>query len=55
MHEEAVESLKNLAALASDLDGMIRQFQLEGGPPSGERAAHNAKPAMRPLLQAVHS
>lgn len=27
--EEAVEALKNLAALAGELDGMIRQFQLE--------------------------
>jgi len=28
--EEAVEALKNLASLAADLDGMIRQFRLEG-------------------------
>jgi methyl-accepting chemotaxis protein len=28
--EEAVEALKNLSSLASDLDGMIRQFHLEG-------------------------
>lgn len=28
--EEAVEALKNLASLASDLDGMIRQFKLDG-------------------------
>jgi methyl-accepting chemotaxis protein len=27
--EEAVEALKNLSSLANDLDGMIRQFQLE--------------------------
>jgi methyl-accepting chemotaxis protein len=26
--EEAVEALKNLASLASDLDGMTRQFRL---------------------------
>lgn len=29
--EEAVEALKNLAALAGELDGMIHQFQLEDG------------------------
>ena len=28
--EEAVEALKNLSSLANDLDGIIRQFQLEG-------------------------
>lgn len=28
--DEAVEALKNLAALAADIDRMIRQFQLEG-------------------------
>ena len=33
--EEAVEALKNLASLAGDLDGMIRQFQLEGGEQRG--------------------
>jgi methyl-accepting chemotaxis protein len=27
--EEAVEALKNLAALANELDGLIRQFKLE--------------------------
>ena len=33
--EEAVEALKNLASLASDLDGMIRQFRLEGDRQAG--------------------
>jgi len=33
--EEAVEALNNLAALANDLDGMIRQFKLEGESQSG--------------------
>ena len=32
--EEAVEALKNLAALAGELDGMIRQFRLEEGRPN---------------------
>lgn len=35
--EEAVEALKNLAALAADLDGMIRQFRLDGGMQMGGR------------------
>ena len=35
--EEAVEALKNLASLASDLDGMMRQFHFEEeGSPAGE-------------------
>jgi methyl-accepting chemotaxis protein len=33
--EEAVEALKNLAVLANDLDGMIRQFRLDSDKPSG--------------------
>jgi methyl-accepting chemotaxis protein len=46
--EEAVEALKNLSRLASDLDGIIRQFQLEdnGGRPGGRVAAHG-EPALR--------
>ncbi len=40
--EEAVEALKNLASLANELDGMIRQFQFEAaGDPS---EAMNRKP-----------
>jgi methyl-accepting chemotaxis protein len=34
--EEAVEALKNLATLASDLDGMIRQFNFDNSPPAHE-------------------
>ncbi len=33
--EQAVETMKNLASLASDLEGMIRQFRLEGETQSG--------------------
>ncbi len=33
--EQAVETMKNLASLASDLEGMIRQFRLEGEAQSG--------------------
>ena len=48
--EEAVEALKNLASLASDLDGMIRQFNFEessghrDSPPPSRQAAFLNKP-----------
>jgi len=29
--EQAVEAMRNLASLASDLDGMIQQFKLDDG------------------------
>jgi methyl-accepting chemotaxis protein len=51
--EEAVEALKNLASLANDLDGMIRQFNLDsdqqpGGKIGGARRT-GFKPALRPV------
>jgi methyl-accepting chemotaxis protein len=53
--EEAVEVLKNLAELASDLDGMIRQFQLdEGGQPGGRMGASRTHAATRPSLRPAH-
>ncbi len=51
--EEAVEALKNLSSLAAELDGMIRQFQLEGETQSGgklsggARASRTAEPSHR--------
>jgi methyl-accepting chemotaxis protein len=53
--EEAVEALKSLASLASDLDGMIRQFNLEEGSQPGGTFAGGAQPARRPVLRPVHS
>lgn len=53
--EEAVESLKNLAALASELDGMIQQFRLEGAAQPGGRIGGAAQPAVRPALRPAHS
>ena len=51
--EESVEALKNLASLASDLDGIIRQFQLEGDSQPGGKfsppLSHAADRALRPL------
>jgi methyl-accepting chemotaxis protein len=51
--EEAVEALKNLATLASELDGMIRQFRLSSDEQPGgafisrsqPAAQHNLRPA----------
>ncbi|MDE3187756.1 MAG: methyl-accepting chemotaxis protein [Acidobacteriota bacterium] len=45
--EEAVEALKNLASLASDLDGMIRQFHLANNRQSGENILGSARPSLR--------
>jgi methyl-accepting chemotaxis protein len=53
--EQAVEGLKNLASLASDLDGMIRQFRLEDGAQSGGKFAAKAQPAIRYAPRPAHS
>ncbi len=54
--EEAVEVLKNLAQLASDLDGMIRQFRLDDdGKQRGGRIVGKAKVPARPGLRTAHS
>jgi methyl-accepting chemotaxis protein len=52
--EEAVEALKNLASLAADLDGMIRQFRLEGEPQSGGKFVSRGQPAVQPALRTAH-
>jgi methyl-accepting chemotaxis protein len=49
---EAVEALKNLAALAGELDGMIRQFKLEG---EDERERGIRGSATRSMRFAPHS
>jgi methyl-accepting chemotaxis protein len=53
--EEAVEALKNLASLASELDGMIRQFHLEEDGQPGGRIAGSAQHALGLGLRPVHS
>ncbi|HZB88966.1 MAG TPA: methyl-accepting chemotaxis protein [Terracidiphilus sp.] len=45
--EEAVEALKNLASLAGELDGMIRQFNLDDGPRSGGSTLGRPRPSVR--------
>jgi methyl-accepting chemotaxis protein len=42
--EEAVEALKNLSSLAGDLDGMIRQFNLDADQPGGLISGKNLPP-----------
>jgi methyl-accepting chemotaxis protein len=53
--EEAVEALKNLAALASDLDGMIRQFRLESDRQDGGRFTGLGQTAAHPSLRPAHT
>ena len=52
--EEAVEALKNLASLANDLDGMIRQFRLDGEAQSGGTFAAKGQPAFHAKLRTAH-
>jgi len=51
---ESVEALKNLASLAADLDGMIRQFRLEGEGQSGGAFIKKGQTALQPALRPVH-
>ncbi len=53
--DEAVEALKNLASLAGDLDGMIRQFRLEEEAQTGSRFAGLAQPAAGRSLRPAHT
>jgi len=48
-----VEALKNLASLASDMDGMIRQFRLEGSPQSVESFLGNDRLASHRVPRTV--
>ena len=53
--EEAVEALKNLAKLASELDGIIRQFRLDDGHQPGGSFAAKGKAAVGHSLRHAHS
>lgn len=53
--EEAVEVLKNLAQLASDLDGMIRQFRLDDEGQRGGRMVGKGHAPIRAGLRTAHS
>jgi len=52
--EETVLALKNLAGLAGELDGMIRQFRLEDEQ-SGGRITSTGRQSGAPALRAAHS
>jgi methyl-accepting chemotaxis protein len=53
--DEAVEALKNLSTLASELDGMIRQFRLDETEQRGGTFSGSVKPAFRSNLRPAHS
>lgn len=53
--EEAVEALRNLAALANELDGMIRQFQLNEEREHGENFRQRELSGRRVTFQSVHA
>jgi methyl-accepting chemotaxis protein len=52
--EEAVDALKSLASLAADLDGMIRQFRLEGVARAGAPLRTQGQPAFQANLRPAH-
>jgi methyl-accepting chemotaxis protein len=53
--EEAVEALKNLASLAGDLDGMIRQFRLEGDRQAGGKFTGSSQLVSHAEFRPAHS
>jgi len=53
--EQAVEALRNLASLAGDLDGMIRQFRLDGEPQAGAKFSPPPQTARQRAMHPVHS
>jgi methyl-accepting chemotaxis protein len=53
--EEAVEALSNLTSLAAELDGMIRQFQLDEDQQTGAKLAGGARAPVQHGLRAAHA
>ncbi len=53
--EESVEALRNLASLAGDLDGMIRQFRLDGDHQAGGKFSAPPQAARERAMRPVHS
>jgi methyl-accepting chemotaxis protein len=53
--EEAVEALKNLASLANELDGMIRQFRFEAAGDSHEPTNRKPRSAFLNETRAAHA
>jgi hypothetical protein len=50
-----VEALRSLASLASELDGMIRQFRLGEADQPGGKIAGKARAAQRGVLRPAHT
>ncbi|MDR3725579.1 MAG: methyl-accepting chemotaxis protein [Terracidiphilus sp.] len=50
---ETAEACKSLSKLASDLDGMIRQFHLEDDQQAGQRFGGREQAALKPRLRTV--
>jgi methyl-accepting chemotaxis protein len=53
--EEAVEALKNLASLATELDGMMRQFHLEAERPPAAGKSGKPSPALHSAFGAARA
>jgi methyl-accepting chemotaxis protein len=53
--EQAVEALKNLSSLATELDGMIRQFHLDEDKQSGGKLAAGTRTASQHKLRSAHA
>jgi methyl-accepting chemotaxis protein len=54
--DESVEALKNLSALAAELDSIIRQFQLENGSQNGSKfAAGKRQTSVQPAFNAAQA
>jgi methyl-accepting chemotaxis protein len=51
--EEAMDALKNLASLANDLDGMIRQFQVDEEKQHGGTFMAKGRPVQRTAMRAA--
>jgi len=52
--EEAVQALKNLTSLAAELDGLIRQFRIDGETQSGGRLTGAPHRAVQATLRTMH-
>jgi methyl-accepting chemotaxis protein len=53
--QEAVEALKNLASLAGELDGMMRQFHLDDERGPSAKINSSSRPQYKPVMRAAHA
>jgi methyl-accepting chemotaxis protein len=52
--QEAVDTLKDIASLASDLDGMIKKFRIDDGRQIGREVRGRAKSQLQTTIRTVH-